>query len=139
MSINKLWQIGLTRAMGRKDYQAVARNVAYVSFGRGLNFAWFSFTLFWFWGGWTQIGRIFAALSVAQWLGVSLATWLVATATSTSWEWPCAALLSIRTPEGPVLINRYVRVIFATGLGPIAFVIIGLLNQPAPSIVYKQF
>jgi hypothetical protein len=37
------------------------------------------------------------------------------------------------------MINRYLRVIFATGLGLIAFVITGSLNQPAPGIVYKAF
>ena len=50
MSINKLWQLGLTRAMDRKRYKELANNVIYEAFGRGLNFIWFSFTLFWFLG-----------------------------------------------------------------------------------------
>jgi hypothetical protein len=47
--------------------------------------------------------------------------------------------LSIRTPEGPVLVNRYARVVYLSVLGLTSFVITVLLNQPAPAIVYKAF
>jgi len=70
MSINKLWQLGLIRAKGRKGYRALAMNPAYVSFGRGLNYAWFSFTLFWFWSDWAQIGRIYQHCPRSNGLGV---------------------------------------------------------------------
>ena len=53
--INKLWQLGLTRAVGRKGYKALAKNSFYIAFGRGLTFSWFAFTLFWFWANWKQI------------------------------------------------------------------------------------
>jgi alginate O-acetyltransferase complex protein AlgI len=139
MAINKLWQISLTRTIGRKAYLSLSRNLMYVSFGRGLNFAWFSFTLFWFWGSWAQIYWVFNSLGPGQWLVVWLATWLIATVALASWEWIRAALLSIRTSDGPVLANRYARVGFATTLALVAFVIVGLLNQPAPGIVYKAF
>jgi D-alanyl-lipoteichoic acid acyltransferase DltB (MBOAT superfamily) len=139
MSVNKLWQLGLTRALGRAGYKALARNPAYVAFGRGLNFVWFAFTLFWFWGRWNQIERVFAALSAGEWLSVWLAAWLTATAVLALWEWLRAALLSIETAEGPVLTSRYARVVYASVLGLMAFLITVLLNQPAPGIVYKTF
>jgi D-alanyl-lipoteichoic acid acyltransferase DltB (MBOAT superfamily) len=139
MSINKLWQLGLIRAKGRKGYQALARNSAYVSFGRGLNYAWFSFTLFWFWSSWAQIGRIYQALSAFEWLGVWLTVCVAATVVLASWEWLRTALLSIKSAQGPVLTSRYARVICASALALTAFVISILLNQPAPDIVYKAF
>jgi alginate O-acetyltransferase complex protein AlgI len=139
MSINKLWQIGLARALGRKGYRELAKNAIYEAFGRGLNYIWFAFTLFWFWGDWKQIDAIFSALSPAQWLGVWIAAWLVMTLGLATWEWLRTALLSIRTSEGPVLVNRYARVVYASVLGLTAFVITILLNQPAPPIVYKAF
>lgn len=139
MSINKLWQLGLIRAKGRKGYQALARNSAYVSFGRGLNYAWFSFTLFWFWSSWAQIGRIYQALSAFEWLGVWLTVCVAATVVLASWEWLRTALLSIKSAQGPVLTSRYARVIYASALALTAFVISILLNQPAPDIVYKAF
>jgi D-alanyl-lipoteichoic acid acyltransferase DltB (MBOAT superfamily) len=139
MSINKLWQLGLARAMGRKGYKNLARNTVYAALGRGLNFAWFGFTLFWFWGSWQQIGRAFHALSVVQWTGVWFAAWLFATVVFAFWEWMRSALLSIKTSDGPVLVSRYARVVYASALGLAAFVITVLLNQPAPGIVYKAF
>jgi D-alanyl-lipoteichoic acid acyltransferase DltB (MBOAT superfamily) len=139
MSINKLWQLGLTRAMGRKGYKALAQNLVYVSFGRGLNFAWFGFTLFWFWGSWSQIHKLFTALTFVQWLGVWGAVWLCATVILALWEWLRAALLSIRIYSQPALTSRYARVVYASALGLAAFVMTVLLNQPAPDIVYKAF
>jgi D-alanyl-lipoteichoic acid acyltransferase DltB (MBOAT superfamily) len=139
ISTNKLWQLGLTRGLGRKGYKKLASNAIYVALSRGLNYIWFAFTLFWFWANWKQIDRVFAALGIAQWLGIWLAAWLFATAVLASWEWLRAALLSIKTSEGPVLTSRYARVVYASALGLIALVITVLLNQPAPGIVYKAF
>jgi len=139
VAINKLWQLGLTRILGRKGYKAAASNSLYVALGRGLTFSWFAFTLFWFWGSWQQIDRLFHAIGVMQWLAVWLAIWLCATVVLAAWEWLRAALLSIKTSEGPVLISRYALVVYASALGLAAFVITVLANQPAPEIVYKAF
>jgi D-alanyl-lipoteichoic acid acyltransferase DltB (MBOAT superfamily) len=139
MSINKLWQIWLARTMGRKPYKALAQQPVYNAFSRGLNFVWFSFTLFWFWAAWKQIDSIFASLTLPQWLAVWASAWLFATAVLAAWEWLRAALLSIKTSEGPVLTSRYARVVYASALGLAAVVVTLLLNQPAPDIVYKAF
>jgi alginate O-acetyltransferase complex protein AlgI len=139
ISINKLWQLGLTRSIGRKGYKALAKNPLYIAFGRGLTFSWFAFTLFWFWANWKQIDRVFTAIGIAEWLVVWLAIWLCATVVLALWEALRAALLSIKTSEGPVLTSRYARVIYMTTLGLAAFVMTMLLNQPAPDIVYKAF
>ncbi len=139
VSINKLWQLGLTGALGRNRYKSLARNYFYVSFGRGLTFAWFAFTLFWFWGSWSDIDRAFASLEVRYWLWVWLAIWVSATAILALWEWIRELLMSIRTREGPVFTSRFARVIFATALAFASFIVTGLLNQPAPEIIYKAF
>jgi alginate O-acetyltransferase complex protein AlgI len=139
VSINKLWQEGLTRSMGRTGYRALAKNSAYIAFGRGLTFTWFALTNFWFWLSWKQIDRVFTSLGVVQWLGVWLVVWLGATAVLALWEWLRSALLSIKNREGSVLTNRYARVVYATALGFCAFVMTILLNQPAPDVVYKTF
>lgn len=139
MSINKIWQLGLTRWLGRRSYRNLADNSVYRAVGRGLNFIWFAFTLFWFWGSWKQIDAVFASLSDAQWVSVWGVAWLSITLALTVWEWLRFALLSIKSSEGPVLTSRYARVIYATALGLVAFVLTVLLNQPAPDIVYKAF
>ncbi|MGA3372638.1 MAG: MBOAT family O-acyltransferase [Terracidiphilus sp.] len=139
VAINKLWQLGLARGLGRKSYKALAKNSAYIAFGRGLTFSWFAFSLFWFWAGWKQLVMVSTAIAVAQWLGVWLTIWLCATVVLALWETLRSALLSIKTAEGPVLTSRYARVVYASALGLAAVVITLLLNQPAPDIVYKAF
>jgi alginate O-acetyltransferase complex protein AlgI len=137
--LNKLWQLWLTRILGRKAYKELAKNAIYIAFGRGLTFSWFAFTMFWFWANWKQIGTIFSAIAVVPWLTVWLVIWFGATAVLAIWERLRAALLKLEMSEGPALTSRYALVVYATAMGVIALVITGVLNQPAPGIVYKAF
>ena len=138
-AINKLWQIGLTRAMGRKGYKALAPNPVYVACGRGLTFSWFALTLFWFWSNWKQIDQVFSAIATMRWVGIWLAVWFSASVVLALWEWLRGALLSFKIAGGPLFVNRYARTVYATALCLAAFAIAMLLNQPAPDIVYKAF
>jgi alginate O-acetyltransferase complex protein AlgI len=139
VAINKLWQLWLTRFLGRKAYKDLAKNAIYIAFGRGLTFSWFAFTMFWFWANWHQIGTIFSAIAVAPWLVVWLVIWFGATAVLAMWELLRAVLLKLRTAEGPALTSRYAMVVYATTMAVIALVVSVMLNQPAPGIVYKAF
>jgi D-alanyl-lipoteichoic acid acyltransferase DltB (MBOAT superfamily) len=139
VAINKLWQIGLTRILGRKGYKELARNAVYIAFGRGLTFTWFAFTMFWFWANWKQLGTVFSAIAFAPWLAVWLLTWCGSTAVLAMWERLRASLLKLRTAEAPALTSRYALVVYATAMGLIALVVTVVLNQPAPGIVYKAF
>jgi len=139
VALNKLWQLWLTRILGRKAYKELAKNATYIAFGRGLTFSWFAFTMFWFWANWKQLGTIFSAIAVVPWLAVWLVIWLGATAVLAIWEQLRAVLLKLRTSEGPALSSRYALVVYATVMGVIALVITVVLNQPAPGIVYKAF
>ncbi len=136
---NKLWQLSLAKQLGSKRYRALAKNVSYITFGRGLTFAWFAFTLLWFWADWEHIHGIFRALSVIGWATVWLIVWLCMTAVLSGWEWLRARLLSITVGGQVCLTSRYARVVYASALGLAAFVISVLLNQAAPDIVYKAF
>ncbi len=139
VAFNKLWQLSLTRILGRKAYKELAKNAIYIAFGRGLTFSWFAFTMFWFWANWKQIGTIFSAIAVVPWIAVWLVIWFGSTAVLATWEQLRAALLRLQTSEGPVLTSRYALVVYATVMGVMALVITGVLNQPAPGIVYKAF
>jgi D-alanyl-lipoteichoic acid acyltransferase DltB (MBOAT superfamily) len=136
---NKLWQIWITKKIGRKSYRELSSNSAYVALSRGLNYIWFSFTLFWFWADWKLIEKIFAGLTAAQWFCVWLTAWIATTTALALWEWLRARFLSIMTSEGPLFTSRYARVVYATAMGMASFVITVLLNERAPGIVYKAF
>jgi alginate O-acetyltransferase complex protein AlgI len=139
VAINKLWQLSLTRILGRKAYRDLGKNAIYTSFGRGLTFSWFAFTMFWFWANWNQIGIIFSAIAVVPWIAVWLVIWFGATAALALWELLRAELLKLRTAGGPALTSRYALVVYATTMAVIALVVTIVLNQPAPGIVYKAF
>lgn len=139
ISINKLWQMGMTRVLGRKGYKALAANTLYRSVCRGLTFSWFAFSLFWLWASWKQLGTIFTSLSAVEWLQVWLLIWMSATAILGLWEWLRLMVLSVCNSEGPLISSRYVRVVFASALAVISIAVTLLLNQPAPDIVYKTF
>jgi alginate O-acetyltransferase complex protein AlgI len=139
VAVNKLWQLWLTRMLGRKPYKDLAKNAIYIAFGRGLTFSWFAFTMFWFWANWKQIGTIFSAIAVVPWLAVWLVIWFGATAVLAMWELLRTELLKIRTAEGPALTSRYALVVYATTMAVIVLLVTVVLNQPAPGIVYKAF
>jgi D-alanyl-lipoteichoic acid acyltransferase DltB (MBOAT superfamily) len=139
ISINKLWQLGLAGAIGRKSYKQLAKNPVYIAFGRGLTFSWVALTIFWFWADWEQIDKLIAAVGMAQWLGVCLAIWISATVALALWEALRTSLLSVKTSDGPVLTSRYARVVLSTAMGLVVLVTTLLLSQPVPEIVYKAF
>jgi alginate O-acetyltransferase complex protein AlgI len=139
VAINKAWQLSVISAAGRKRYNILANNPFYVTFGRGLTFTWFAFTLFWFWSDWTQIDVIFRALGPAQWLGVWSLIFVASSLILAGWEYLYAIVLSEGTVGKAVLTSRYARVIYATALGLMAMVVTFMLNEAAPDIVYKAF
>lgn len=72
-----------------------------------------------------------------------LLAWLMIFVSSTIvlalWVFARDRALSIRWEDKPLLLSRYVRTVWDTGL---AFVLLGvmeLLSSPAPDIVYKAF
>jgi alginate O-acetyltransferase complex protein AlgI len=107
VALNKLWQLWLTRILGRKGYNEVAKIAIYIAFGGGLTFSWFAFTMFWFWANWKQIGTVFSAIAVGPWIAVWLVIWFGATVVLVMWERLHAVLLKLGTSEGPALTSRY--------------------------------
>lgn len=139
VAANKLWQILLARGLGRKRYRELARNPVYEFFGRGLTFTWFAFTLYWFWAGWADIDRVFASISFGDWCLLWTALWLSASVVLEAWERLREVLIGARAGEQPALLNRYVRVAWASAMAFVAFVMLGLLSGSSPEIVYKAF
>jgi D-alanyl-lipoteichoic acid acyltransferase DltB (MBOAT superfamily) len=138
VAINKLWQVLLIQKLTRKRYQKLAANPIYDAFGRGLTFTWFAFTLFWFWGSWSQIHLVLGSLSFVETTAVWLSLWFIATLVLASWERIRVQLLAISAAGEPALTHRYAMAVYASVLGLISLAVI-TLNQPAPDIVYKAF
>ncbi|WP_155625604.1 hypothetical protein [Burkholderia pseudomultivorans] len=62
VSVNKLYQIVMTKRLGKKRFIALGNHPLHAACMRGLTFTFFAFSLFWFWSTWTQMGSLIAAL-----------------------------------------------------------------------------
>lgn len=139
VALNKAWQVLLVRRMGRKPYRALAARPWYAAVARGLTFTWFAFSLIWFWASWPQIHTAYAGAGLFGWGVALLSLWLAATVMLAAWESLRARLWKIGPHGAPLLANPYVRTAFATVLAAIAFLMVAVLSQPAPGIVYRTF
>ncbi|MDQ2773930.1 MAG: hypothetical protein M3Y57_03225 [Acidobacteriota bacterium] len=139
VSVTKLYQVLMSKWLGRKPYKALANGWLYNVFARGLTFTWFTFTLLWFWSNWKQLGSVTDRLGAPavglMWIAIFLGSSILLQA----WESARAWMLSFEWQNQPLLLSRYVRTVWGTALVVLAVAIVMLLNAPAPEIVYKAF
>jgi D-alanyl-lipoteichoic acid acyltransferase DltB (MBOAT superfamily) len=139
VSVNKLYQVLMARRMGAKRYKALARSGLYTALCRGLTFTYFTFSLFFFWSSWRQMGELLSRVDtvslVLTWTGLLLfATLALALVESVS-RW-----ISSWTLVGhPVFASRYVRTALTTAVILVTVTATVLMNAPAPDNVYKAF
>lgn len=133
VAINKLYQNIMTERLGRKAYRALCDKPIYRSLSRAITFAWFAFTLIWFWSSWEQLTDLLDAASLpAALLGIILVVVVAA---------PVLSLLAWATsPDRTAFIAlRYRRTAQAAAMVTIVTVSQFLLSGPAPDIVYRNF
>jgi D-alanyl-lipoteichoic acid acyltransferase DltB (MBOAT superfamily) len=139
LAVNKLYQVVMQDLLGRQGYRALAANPLYRAIGRGLNFTWFTFTLFWFWSSWGQIAGFSHALGATTlWLGW-LAIFTLATVVLSVMDAMRTLVLRGTRSDAPIIQSRYLRTAFVTALSIITVAVTVLLDSPAPEIVYKTF
>ncbi|HEY1931235.1 MAG TPA: MBOAT family O-acyltransferase [Acetobacteraceae bacterium] len=136
---NKLYQITMARRLGRAGYRALCANPVYRAFARGLTFTWFTFTLFWFWSNWGQMGEYVHAAGATGLIVTVAAVLLGATAVLACLEPVRRASLAWRWTDRPVLLSRYTRTVWCTALVLVTASATFILNLPAPHIVYRAF
>lgn len=139
MAANRVYQIVMTKRMGRKAFKSLSTSAAYVAIARGFTFTWFTFTLLWFWSNWAQIATIRAGLLGGADLAVWLAIFAGASLVLAAWEAIRARLLAIQCDGIPLVHSPYWRTAQSTALAVVVLVVTLLMNQSAPDIVYKAF
>jgi D-alanyl-lipoteichoic acid acyltransferase DltB (MBOAT superfamily) len=139
VSLNKLFQVVTAKILGRERNRSFQGNAFYNALSRGLTFAWFSFSLVFFWSNWKQMGDILRKQSP----GAFVASWLVifggATLILAAYEAVRGRAVLLGQRDIPVLSSRYARVVYCTTLVFVSLVVMALANLPAPQIVYKAF
>lgn len=138
VSANKVYEILMTRRLGRVRYRALSANPAYAAVSRGLTFLWFAFAMLWFWSTWAQLASFASVLGTLA-IVLALALVLGSAAVLLSGlkyleEWWLAF-----TRAGSPFASRYVRTAWSTMLAVIVVSVAVLLNAPAPHIIYRAF
>jgi D-alanyl-lipoteichoic acid acyltransferase DltB (MBOAT superfamily) len=139
VSVNKLYQILLTQRIGRRSYKTLAANPLYAAVCRGLTFAWFGLTLFWFWSNWSQLHEFAARLSAGPLIMGFVVVVIAATLVLQALIWTRLGIESIRVAGAVLVRSRYARTAILTAIAVVLFVSGIVLNAPAPEIVYKTF
>ena len=139
VSINKLYQIVMTKKLGRKTYKALSGQVIYNACARGLTYTYYSFCMLWFWSNWSQLSGFLRQLKAPALAGVWLVIFVTATVILSAWEFLRAWLLDLQWTGAPVLESRYTRTVYVTFAVVMTAAVIKLVNAPPPQIVYKGF
>ena len=139
VAANKLYQIEMTNRLGTKGYKALSANKFYKFCSRGLTFAWFTFTLFWFWSNWEEIAIFYSNLGPAgaclTWLAILVASCIVLEVVRQA----VIAALLINFAGSPIVLSKYARTVYLTIISLITAGVVLLSNAPIPDIVYKTF
>lgn len=138
ISVNKLYEIVLTKRLGRKSYKHLSERPAFVAFARGANFAWFCFTMLWFWSSWPQIAHFEAVIGVSA-IAAAVVTVIAVTAAATSAVTIVSNHFTAERGPASALMSPYARTAWYTALAVIVASFTVLLNAPAAHIVYRAF
>jgi D-alanyl-lipoteichoic acid acyltransferase DltB (MBOAT superfamily) len=139
VSANKVYQIVMTRRLGRARYRRLCDDPRYAALSRAATFTWFSVSLLWFWSTWSGIAGFERAAGAA---GVAFAVVAVFVA--------AAIVLGIFVPEGfagrlvagPVresLRSPYAAAAWCAVLFVLTLSAAVISSAPAPHLVYKAF
>jgi len=138
VALNKLFQVTLSKILGRKRYKALDQNAVYIAFSRGLTFTYFTFTLIWFWSRWADIHKLAAALKLGQEITVWLVIWICSTALLAAWEKLSQSALELQWGGAPVLLSPPVRIAWACYLILMTHLSLSIVNVSTP-VLYQIF
>ena len=139
VSLTKLYQVLMTKSIGRERYMALGTNWLYSAAARGLTFTWCALTMLWFCSNWAQLGFLARSLGSKAIALVWIAVFVGSSITLALWEAAREWLLSFQFENQPALSSRYVRTVWDTALVVISMATMILMNSPPPDIVYKTF
>ncbi|HZO95366.1 MAG TPA: MBOAT family O-acyltransferase [Candidatus Baltobacteraceae bacterium] len=139
VSANKLFQIEMTKRLGRARYRALCAQPLWRATSRALTFSWFAVAALFFWSTWSQLGRFGALLGptgLAAYAVVLLAGSAVVLSAYAAFD---RAIVGLRLDGTPFVLSPYYRAVCYTALAVVVFSFTVILNAPAAHVVYKAF
>jgi len=145
-SLNKLWQVTLTRRLGKKRYKALGEKTAAIYLSRGLTFAYFALALTCLWVDMPQllaltrrlgaVGIVGCYLALALATGLAFFVWDLAVKLAMAGRTPrIAAAATTAAPGGFVVVRRNL----VLALQILLAVTVASFFHKAPEFVYRAF
>ena len=138
VALNKLFQLAMSKTLGRNRYRVLDENQLYVAFCRGLSFTYFAFALIWFSFSWAQLHRLAAALTLRQETLVWLAVWLGSTVSLAAWEQLRRNAMRLKWDGSCVLQSAPLRAAWATYLSLLTLISLSTAHVATP-VLYQIF
>ena len=135
---NKIFQLSMTKALGRARYRSLCGNPVYSALSCGLTFAWLGFSLLWFWSTPGQLGGFARLLGPAE-IALTFLLVVVLAAIVLTFGEKIRERLRVVAPLDSLRSPPYLRAAWCTTLAVIIVSVTVVLNAPAPHIVYRAF
>ena len=137
-SVNKLWQVVMTKRLGKKGYRALAEKTPAIYLARGLTFAYFALALSCLWLDMAQLRALTRELGaigvLACYLGLSIASGIAFIA----WDTLTMRAASLRLKAGRVSGGVVVRNL-TLAFQILLIVTVASFFHKAPEFVYRAF
>ncbi len=138
-SVNKLWQVFMTKRLGKKRYKAVGDSLAYASAARGLLFAFFAFAVTGLWVNMHQLSLLAHRLGIAGLLLALCGTTLCAALGGIAVDGAARVLTSLAPRlKGSTTAGVAARNVVLASEVLLIFAVSSYFHK-APDFVYKAF
>jgi D-alanyl-lipoteichoic acid acyltransferase DltB (MBOAT superfamily) len=136
-SINKMWQVKMGQALGKKRYQALGKQPLYIYVCRGLTFAYFTVAVTCLWVDMAQLERLVERLGIVGLVGVTAGLTIAAAFGAVAWD-VGASLCRKAVDQAMRFENVVTRNLWLAGLIALIAVVSSFYHK-APDFVYRAF
>jgi D-alanyl-lipoteichoic acid acyltransferase DltB (MBOAT superfamily) len=137
-SVNKLWQVVMTKRLGKKGYKALAERNAFIYLSRGLTLAYFALALSCLWLDMQQLLWLTRQLGVFGVLACYLGLAVAAGMAFLAWDTLTSQLAPLRLSANSVSSGVVARNL-ALGFQILLIVTVASFFHKAPEFVYRAF
>jgi D-alanyl-lipoteichoic acid acyltransferase DltB (MBOAT superfamily) len=135
--VNKMWQVKVGQALGKKRYQALGKQPLYIYACRGLTFTYFTMAITCLWVDMAQLGGLIERLGVVGLLAVTLGLTAAAALGAVVWDFG-ASLCGKAVDLAMRFENVVTRNLWLAGL-IVLIAVVSSFYHKAPDFVYRAF
>jgi alginate O-acetyltransferase complex protein AlgI len=139
VSVNKLFQVVMAKAIGRTAYRELSGRKAYRFAARGLTYTWYAFCMVCFWSTGAQALHIVNLLGSGGLVVGFIVLFVVASVLLNVWDAATVTPQTWLANATPAIAKPYLRASLAAGLVFACVAIVVLTNKVNSDVVYQAF